>query len=764
LNAIVTLRTRLLLLVLLAILPSVLIEVYGEVQLRATRQQEISQEAMRLLRVVAAEQQRIDEGVRQLLVAFSESDAVRAQDWPRCGETAKLILARVDGYVNMGVATSDGDLLCSALPPPVGKDMQRRSILEEMSASRDLLIGRYHIGLITNESVLTFAISLPDGGGSAALLAWANIDLNWLARHFADRFTSKNLTLLLADRAGTILLRLPDNESWVGKPMGDRFTPMLHAATEGTIDTIGIDGQRRLIAYSPLATEPKGLFLGVGLSPAPYLGPIDTATFWKVVLIALSLALALGAAWLIGDALISRPIGRLLVAAHRWEQGDLSARTELTGNASEIVKLGQAFDKMASAVESRDHMRVSAEKRLAQLNSELEERVRGEVAAREEIQRELAQAQKMDAVGKLTGGVAHDFNNLLAVMVGNLDLLHRRAADPGIRQLAENALRAAKRGAKLTDQLLAFSREHPLDRRVFNINDLIFNMSDMLVRTLGPSIQIRLDLAPELWPVFTDENQIELAILNLALNSRDSMPNGGKLTVVTSNLSPGDSRLPEKLSGDFVMLAVSDTGAGMTEPVRTRAFEPFFTTKEIGKGTGLGLSTVYGLATQSGGIAIIESAVGDGTTVSLFLPRSEHVQADGEVETSSGQSFPAKPLEGKVLVIDDDVEVREVTVASLRQSGLSVTAVENGGAALALIESRERFALMIVDYAMPGINGAEVIARARKICPHLRAILLTGYAERGFSLPPDVPVLRKPFRTGELTECVWSTMAKAELG
>ena len=356
---------------------------------------------------------------------------------------AGLIRGRVEGYVNIGVASPDGNLLCSALPVPPAKDMQRRSFLKDMTADGDLYVGTYHVGLITGKKVITYALPLRDDRGAMTAVAWANIDLDWLARHFADRFTSPNMTLLITDRAGTILLRLPDTETWVGKPIGERYMPMVQAADEGVVDEPGLDGEERIIAYSPSTTGPKGLYVGIGLSKAPYFAPINAASREKAVLISLSFALALIAAWVGGSAFIRTPIERLLVTTRRWQAGDYGARARLAGRTSEIAKLGRAFDEMAEAVEGREGMRREAEEALARLNAELELRVRDEVSEREKAQAALLQSQKIEAIGQLTSGVAHDFNNLLAGVLGNLDLLRSRVVDPRGKQLLDAAFRAA---------------------------------------------------------------------------------------------------------------------------------------------------------------------------------------------------------------------------------------------------------------------------------------------------------------------------------
>ena len=369
-----TLRARLLLLILLAALPTIAIEAYSEAELRGTRQEEIRQEALQLMRLVTAEQERIDESARQLLVGFSEGEEVHARDWNRCSEAAKQVLARVQGYVNIGIATADGDLLCSGLPPPPDKDMRRRDFLQKLTPSGNLLLGRYHVGLIIGRAVLMVAVPLPQGGGTAPLVAWANIDLQWLAQHFAGRFNSPNLTLLLADSRGTILVRLPDNAAWAGKPMGDQYSSLLNGSAEGVTDTIGIDGEERIIAYSPLGAAPTGIYVGVGLSKAPFMAPIDRRTLWMAGLSAAIFLLATAAAWLIGDVSIRRPVEKLLRAARAWQTGDFSARAGLPKTGSEINRLGTAFDEMAAAVQVRDRTRQTAEDNEKLLLQELQHR------------------------------------------------------------------------------------------------------------------------------------------------------------------------------------------------------------------------------------------------------------------------------------------------------------------------------------------------------------------------------------------------------
>jgi PAS domain S-box-containing protein len=290
-----------------------------------------------------------------------------------------------------------------------------------------------------------------------------------------------------------------------------------------------------------------------------------------------------------------------------------------------------------------------------------------DMTERRAIDEQLRQAQRMEAVGQLTNGVAHDFNNLLATIIPNLELAQPHVKEERVLRYLENAMHAAERGGKLTNQLLTLSRRHDLLTEPVDVNQLISETCEMLPRTIGPAITIEMALDADLWPAMTEAGQLELAVLNLAINAQDAMPGGGKLTISTAKVAREDrSRLPRVNPGDYVMISVADTGIGMSEKVRNRAFEPFFTTKEVGKGTGLGLSMVYGFAQQSGGTVTIDSEIGKGTTFRIYLPRAQH-RSEGTAEAVDQSQRKAGPP-SRILVVDDDSAVRSVTGTLLRTS------------------------------------------------------------------------------------------------
>jgi signal transduction histidine kinase/ActR/RegA family two-component response regulator len=413
------------------------------------------------------------------------------------------------------------------------------------------------------------------------------------------------------------------------------------------------------------------------------------------------------------------------------------------------------------------------------LNEELESRVEertqelaaanrqllGQIAERERVESTLRQMQRLEAVGQLTSGVAHDFNNLLTVVLGNIGFLEKEFAAKGIDGRSSQRLgymrAAAERGAKLTDQLLSFSRRQRLEPRSLDLNETVIGMRDLLQSTMGGTIHIETKRHCGLWPAFVDPTQLELAVLNLAINARDAMQVGGALKVETKNATLGPPRCAEDPpAGEFVAVSVSDSGSGMTDDIRAKVFEPFFTTKEVGKGSGLGLSQVLGFAKQSGGGVCIESRPGAGTSVHIYLPRAK---ANLGIRTPAPtRPGAAEAIRGStILLIDDDNAVREVTRATLLELGYKVLEAGSGGAALDLIDREPKIDLMIADFAMPGMNGAEVARLAQEKRPKLPVLFVTGFADRtalaGIS---EAQIISKPFIDDELAQKVRLALAE----
>jgi signal transduction histidine kinase/CheY-like chemotaxis protein len=380
-------------------------------------------------------------------------------------------------------------------------------------------------------------------------------------------------------------------------------------------------------------------------------------------------------------------------------------------------------------------------------------RLQAEVAERRATEAALHQAQKLEVVGQLTGGIAHDFNNLLTVVIGNLVLASDRAGESStVAPLLQNALRAAERGVALIQRLLAFARKQRLDPRSVDLGSLVAGIEELLRQTVGSAIRVEIAADPGLAPAFVDANQVELAILNLAINARDAMPAGGTLRLALRSRR-ADGTSPSELSpGDYVLVSISDTGTGMDETTLAQAFDPFFTTKEVGSGSGLGLPMVQGFAAQSGGAVQIRSRPGEGTTVELWLPKAAEPppQAIGPRQVAPG--VPRRTA--CILLCDDDHEVRRFVSELLTSSGYTVHEASNSEVAFRILEDRDAVDLLIADYTMPGINGLEIIRQARRQRPELRMLLITGNPGILGSAAADVPLLRKPFGPAELSQAV----------
>ncbi|MBP0443425.1 response regulator [Roseomonas sp. SSH11] len=375
-----------------------------------------------------------------------------------------------------------------------------------------------------------------------------------------------------------------------------------------------------------------------------------------------------------------------------------------------------------------------------------------DVTEARQMEARLRQADKMQALGTMAGGVAHDFNNLLTAILGSLQLAERRVGgeEAGLRRLMRNAAMAAERGSALTRRLLAFSRQNELALRAVAVNQLILGMGDLLARTLGGMVMVRRELGANPGTAMVDPGQLELALLNLCINARDAMPGGGTITLSTADVTVDEQAVPDLAAGSYVRVSVADTGTGMTPEVLARVFEPFFTTKEVGKGTGLGLPMVYGLVRQSGGGLTIESVPDQGTQVHLYLPAGHGEVVRDRVEPHDA---PLARESVRVLVVDDDATVREVTAGFLSDLGHDTVEAEDGPAALRVLEGDPSVQLMVVDFAMPRMTGAELSERARVLRPGLPILLVTGYAELT-ALAADIPVLHKPYRQAELAEHV----------
>jgi PAS domain S-box-containing protein len=457
------------------------------------------------------------------------------------------------------------------------------------------------------------------------------------------------------------------------------------------------------------------------------------------------------------DEVIGRPLINFMTepSARRAVQSDWPSLLQ-TGDLTDaeyrvVTRAGKFLDVLASARVERDEQ--GAFQRALGGLTDVTERKRAAEA--------LRQAQKMEAVGQLTGGVAHDFNNLLTVVIGSLELLHKRlpADDARALRLLDNAIQGAQRGASLTQRLLAFSRGQALSPTAVEVTELVRGMSDLLRSSLGPGIQVETLFPLDVARAYADANQLELALLNLAVNARDAMAGNGLLTISAREMQVAAGQAGELAPGQYVVLSVADTGEGMDEATLARCMEPFFTTKGIGKGTGLGLSMVYGLAAQSGGRLLLRSCKGKGTTAELWLPRAKMDAAALPQRATDRTDTRSEPLDRRVvLVVDDDLLVLASTVSMLEELGHKVVEATSGQQALEILQAGAKADLVMTDQVMPNMTGLQLAAELKQLRPDLPVLLATGYAERRELASAGLPLLLKPFGqsalAGAIADCL----------
>ncbi|QGP80332.1 CHASE3 domain-containing protein [Sphingobium sp. CAP-1] len=417
-----------------------------------------------------------------------------------------------------------------------------------------------------------------------------------------------------------------------------------------------------------------------------------------------------------------------------------------------LMALRTARRRVIEAVESREALSAANARLIA------------EAEQREAAQAQLRQAQKMESIGQLTGGIAHDFNNMLAIVIGSLDIARRRLGedgDPRVVKGIDNATEGAQRAAQLTARLLAFSRQQPLDPQPTNVNKLVGGMSELLRRTIGEDVRVESVLAGGLWRASIDANQLESAILNLCVNARDAMPDGGRLTIETANAHLDDGYAAthaDVAPGQYILLSVTDTGTGMPPHVVDRAFDPFFTTKGVGKGTGLGLSQVFGFVKQSRGHVKIYSEPDEGTAIKIYLPRHYGAIPAQGYAAPAADSLPRAQGEEIILVVEDEDRVRHMSVDSLRKLGYTVVQASDGEQALEMLAIQPRIDLLFTDIVMPGINGRQLADRATSDRPDLKILYTTGYTRNAIvhngMLAPGVACLAKPFTFDQLASKV----------
>ncbi len=740
-----SIRTRLLLLTLLAtLLPALLVLarfLYDRDRAIEADTTTLALFAQRRADTIAEKIQ----GTAQLHFGLARAQDLFTDNRAACSAFLSEVREAYPQYTGILTIKPDGRLFCDSLRSGRELDLRDRAYFKAALQARDKVVLEPVFGRLTGSAVLQIAYPVRSVQGDLQFVLLASLNLQKLFE--VDAPPVPGASLLMLDRKGTVLARSlasmggegPVGSSISGTAVHRFASAHRKAATSEFTGPTGEAGVWALADSS--AIEETGLRLLASAPKSALLAAANRRFGQDMALLAAFALLLFLVVWFFAEISLSQQIARITQMARQLAQGELTAQIPAPLARGELGVLMSTLNQAAASL-ARQHDDIS------KLNARLQH------------------SQRLEAVGQLTGGVAHDFNNLLTVVMGNAELLVEQSeGHPQQRMLAEMIVQAAQRGAALTQQLLAFARKQALSPKALDINQLMAGMDSMLRRSLGEHIEIELIRAAGLWPAMVDQGQLENALLNLCLNARDAMLGGGRLTIETANTVLDQAYAEVHIDvkpGQYVMLAVSDTGRGIAPEHLEQVFQPFFTTKEKGKGTGLGLAMVYGFVKQSAGHVNIYSELGHGTSVKLYLPRA------------LGASVPAPelvdrlmPVGGQetILVVEDDEMVRRYACQQLRSMGYRVIEVDNGLGALALIEQHPDVDLLFTDVVMPGgMNGRALADAARQLRPTLRVLYTSGYTENAIvhhgRLDPGVQLLAKPYRLVDLSRAIRSALAQ----
>jgi len=729
-----SLRTRLLILVIAAMLVPAILVGLRFAQNRASEINAARDNLSAAANDISSDLDEKIQGTAQLHYGLARARDLDTTDKTACSAFLSAVREEYPQFTGILTINPGGSLFCDSLRTNRTLDLRDRQYFRDALVADGVVTLEPVFGRLTGTSVLQIAYPVRAESGALKFILLASFNLRKFAE-FHDKRLSSDKEILFVDRKGMVLVA-PGGQDWT-EPAGasiansDLFRFASAPNRERIREVTGRDGRTQVwaVARSP-SNRDAGLYIMVGLSEDGLVAAANRRLYEDLAMLALASLLLLAGVWVLATLGIGRQVGRLAAMATKLGLGDLRARIPEPHPRGE---LGGLMTLLNTTAESLEHQR----------------------AAIEELNQKLSQPQKMEAMGQLTGGVAHDFNNLLTVILGNSEYLAERlAANKELHGIADSIATAAERGSELTKSLLAFARKQPLMPKDIDIGQKVLGMEQLLRRTLGEHIECEFLLDSGLWPASVDPGQLTSALLNLVLNARDAMPEGGRLAVEVSNTSLDESDLDvngEARPGDYVMVAVTDTGSGMNAEVAGRAFEPFFTTKEVGKGTGLGLSMVYGFAKQSGGLMQIHSEPGHGTAVKLFFPR---LDAPHGINTPLLVDRAAIPAGNEtILIVEDDDMVRAYVEKELKELGYRVIVARNGREALQILRQPDEVQLLFTDVVMPGgMFGPELARQASRLRPDLKILFTSGYSEQ--PVQPldgvDANILNKPYRRNDL--------------
>jgi len=714
-------RSRLLLLVLAALIPALLVSALGVAYIYREEQEFSRESVIEASRALALAFERDMERRVSVLRTLSFAPTLRSGELQRFYSFAAAVGKETGGAIIL--SDLEGRQLANtrlpfggALPPMLPIERAARARLgNEVTIVSELYLPPAGLG------PQSFAVQYPvrTDGKVVAFLTMASFAAEIQQLLGAQRLPA-GWTATVVDGRGVVVARSLDHEKYAGQPVRDELRANLSARAEGFYQGTTLGGVPATAFFSRVPGTEWSVLIGV--PQAALSGPSMRAAALMAALSLLVLAVSLAAAWLVARR-IARPVESLRAAAHA-----LGAGQPLQVRATGTDELDAVADAMRTASE-----------RMRSATAELERRVAEAVASYEQSQRALMQAQKLEALGRLTGGIAHDFNNVLQTLTAGLETLKLRASEEQ-RAMVLRCQRAVGRGTELARQLMAFGRVQELRAQTIETAARLGEARHLFAGALPANMRLDYDLEPQLWPVLVDPSQLELALLNLVINARDAMPAGGEVTLRARNEVVAARADLEP--GEYVVLEVSDSGQGMSEEVMARALDPFYTTKGVGKGSGMGLPQAYGFARQNGGTLALESRRGEGTTVRIYLPRSP----DQLVDDTSAGPLSARPAgHGRVLLVEDDDEVRDTVSVALRAAGFSIRTARTADEALSRLQAGERYDAVFTDVVMPGaLSGVELAEEIRRRHPRIGVVVATGYSDRPVRIE-GVRALPKPY-------------------
>ena len=731
------LRLRILAPAALVAIPAIALLLYATFDRWEQVEHGVTEQAERLASLKTVDQERLIEGTRQLLIAVAQSRDVRQRDREACGAYLSRIARHFgDDYTNLAVIDAQGAVTCSGVAG-AGRSAAGRDYFRRAASTKGFVIGEFTAGTTGGGASLPFAFPVLTDTGEVEQVVFASRYLPSLNRRLSSADWPAEATIIVTDRAHTILAMHPGGEQLIGRSLQtDPVTARFGSRESGAVEFA--EGTATWIsAFRRVEPLDSGITVRVRLSKSDATAAATGTMYGNLLVFALAAFVIMAGVHMASDRLLLRPIAQLARASRRLAAGDLGARVATSTTIPELQELATDFDGMATALEEREKERLLSE------------------MARNDLEEQYHRAQKMDAIGRLAGGIAHDFNNVLTAILGYCELLLEDTHLPQRHQ--DDILQIQKAGTtaeQLTRQLLAFSRREALETVVLDVNAIVSAVGGMLDRLVGEHIAMERALAPGLLAVKADRGQIEQVVLNLALNARDSMPGGGRISITTANVHVPIAIASAHLTvpaGNYVMLSVEDTGTGIPPEVMDHLFEPFFTTKDAGKGTGLGLATVYGIVKQNSGGIVVESVIGRGTAFRIYLPGSDEQVADAAPTPGIGRCADGTAT---VLVVEDDPGIRELSAKILERSGYTVLVADGGDEARQVSERHDGVIdVLLSDVVMPGMNGPMVAEMLTRMRPGLKVVFMSGYAGdeilRHGVRAHAVPFLHKPF-TAEL--------------